>query len=152
MLGAHLYQMSKKPHSAKKILKGFYAENSLEVGIDEVGRGPLFGRVYVGAGQDASLYYDGSNMNVVSTGNVDFTDESIRTTGSITIAADSTKLYLGGDQDSSVYFDGTDLIVSSNDAATTAAMKVVQGQDMTAVKVDSGTTTGNILFFEFIYS
>ncbi len=49
MLGAHLYQMSKKPHSAKKILKGFYAENSLEVGIDEVGRGPLFGRVYVGA-------------------------------------------------------------------------------------------------------
>ena len=41
--------MSKKPHSAKKILKGFYAENSLEVGIDEVGRGPLFGRVYVGA-------------------------------------------------------------------------------------------------------
>ena len=30
-------------------LKNFYAENSLEVGIDEVGRGPLFGRVYVGA-------------------------------------------------------------------------------------------------------
>lgn len=34
---------------ARKILKGFYAENSLEVGIDEAGRGPLFGRVYVGA-------------------------------------------------------------------------------------------------------
>ena len=32
-----------------KILKKFYAEDSLEVGIDEAGRGPLFGRVYVGA-------------------------------------------------------------------------------------------------------
>jgi len=34
---------------ARKILKGFYAEDSLEVGLDEAGRGPLFGRVYVGA-------------------------------------------------------------------------------------------------------
>ncbi len=34
---------------ARKILKGFYAENSLEAGVDEAGRGPLFGRVYVGA-------------------------------------------------------------------------------------------------------
>ena len=25
---------------ARKILKGFYAENSLEAGIDEAGRGP----------------------------------------------------------------------------------------------------------------
>ena len=33
----------------RKILKKFYAEDSLEVGIDEAGRGPLFGRVYVGA-------------------------------------------------------------------------------------------------------
>ena len=32
----------------RKILKGYYAENSLEAGIDEAGRGPLFGRVYVG--------------------------------------------------------------------------------------------------------
>jgi ribonuclease HII len=30
-------------------LKSFYAEDSLEVGVDEAGRGPLFGRVYVGA-------------------------------------------------------------------------------------------------------
>ena len=35
--------------SVRKILKGFYAEDCLEVGIDEAGRGPLFGRVYVGA-------------------------------------------------------------------------------------------------------
>jgi ribonuclease HII len=34
---------------ARKILKSFYAEDSLEVGVDEAGRGPLFGRVYVGA-------------------------------------------------------------------------------------------------------
>ena len=33
---------------SKKILKGFYGENNLEAGIDEAGRGPLFGRVYVG--------------------------------------------------------------------------------------------------------
>jgi len=33
----------------REILKGFYAEDSLEVGLDEAGRGPLFGRVYVGA-------------------------------------------------------------------------------------------------------
>ena len=32
-----------------KVLKNFYAEDTLEVGLDEVGRGPLFGRVYVGA-------------------------------------------------------------------------------------------------------
>ena len=32
-----------------KVLNNFYAEDTLEVGLDEVGRGPLFGRVYVGA-------------------------------------------------------------------------------------------------------
>ena len=32
-----------------KALSNFYAEDTLEVGLDEVGRGPLFGRVYVGA-------------------------------------------------------------------------------------------------------
>ena len=32
-----------------KILKNYYVEDTLEVGLDEVGRGPLFGRVYVGA-------------------------------------------------------------------------------------------------------
>tara|TARA_R110001599_G_scaffold253388_2_gene453633 strand:- start:59 stop:721 length:663 start_codon:yes stop_codon:yes gene_type:complete len=30
-------------------LKPFYMQNMLEAGIDEAGRGPLFGRVYVGA-------------------------------------------------------------------------------------------------------
>jgi ribonuclease HII len=30
-------------------LKPFYVKNCIEVGIDEAGRGPLFGRVYVGA-------------------------------------------------------------------------------------------------------
>ena len=32
-----------------KILDTFYNEDQLEVGIDEAGRGPLFGRVYIGA-------------------------------------------------------------------------------------------------------
>ena len=31
-----------------KILKRFYAEDSLEAGVDEAGRGPLFARVYAG--------------------------------------------------------------------------------------------------------
>ena len=30
-------------------LKTYYIPNILEVGIDEAGRGPLFGRLYVGA-------------------------------------------------------------------------------------------------------
>ena len=30
-------------------MKPYYLENTLEVGLDEAGRGPLFGRVYVGA-------------------------------------------------------------------------------------------------------
>ena len=30
-------------------MKSYYKENTLEVGIDEAGRGPLFGRVYIGA-------------------------------------------------------------------------------------------------------
>ena len=30
-------------------LENYYSNNTLEVGLDEVGRGPLFGRVYVGA-------------------------------------------------------------------------------------------------------
>ena len=33
--------------SKNKSLNPFYRENTLEVGIDEVGRGSLFGRVYV---------------------------------------------------------------------------------------------------------
>jgi ribonuclease HII len=32
-----------------KILEPFYSDDTLEVGIDEAGRGPLFGRIYVGA-------------------------------------------------------------------------------------------------------
>ena len=32
-----------------KMLKSFYEKGKLEVGIDEAGRGPLFGRVYIGA-------------------------------------------------------------------------------------------------------
>ena len=32
-----------------KMLKPFYNKDCLEVGVDEAGRGPLFGRVYVGA-------------------------------------------------------------------------------------------------------
>jgi ribonuclease HII len=35
--------------SQRKILKSSYSEDCLEVGLDEAGRGPLFGRVYVGA-------------------------------------------------------------------------------------------------------
>ena len=27
----------------------FYTNNKIEIGVDEVGRGPLFGRVYVAA-------------------------------------------------------------------------------------------------------
>ena len=30
-------------------MKNYYKENTLEVGLDEAGRGPLFGRVYIGA-------------------------------------------------------------------------------------------------------
>ena len=61
MLYLQLYQnMSKQ----RKILKGYYAENSLEAGIDEAGRGPLFGRVYSAAvilPQDGE-YFDYSLM------------------------------------------------------------------------------------------
>lgn len=32
-----------------KILERFYRENTLEAGVDEAGRGPLFGRLYIGA-------------------------------------------------------------------------------------------------------
>jgi len=42
-------KVRKSIRSTRKILKSFYAEDSLEVGVDEAGRGPLFGRVYVGA-------------------------------------------------------------------------------------------------------
>ena len=30
-------------------MESFYKNNILEVGLDEAGRGPLFGRVYIGA-------------------------------------------------------------------------------------------------------
>ena len=32
-----------------KILKRFYLDDALEAGVDEAGRGPLFGRLYIGA-------------------------------------------------------------------------------------------------------
>ena len=41
-------KVRKSIRSTRKILKRFYAEDSLEAGVDEAGRGPLFGRVYVG--------------------------------------------------------------------------------------------------------
>lgn len=33
----------------QKMLKKFYEKGKIEVGVDEAGRGPLFGRVYIGA-------------------------------------------------------------------------------------------------------
>ena len=38
-------------NTSKKILKGYYNEDNtvIEIGVDEVGRGPLFGRVYTAA-------------------------------------------------------------------------------------------------------
>ena len=33
----------------KKVLETHYLENTLEAGIDEAGRGPMFGRLYIGA-------------------------------------------------------------------------------------------------------
>jgi ribonuclease HII len=35
--------------SKGKILKRFYLDDALEAGVDEAGRGPLFGRLYIGA-------------------------------------------------------------------------------------------------------
>ena len=32
-----------------KVLEPFYLENTIEAGVDEAGRGPLFGRLYIGA-------------------------------------------------------------------------------------------------------
>jgi ribonuclease HII len=52
-----------------KILDTFYNEDQLEVGIDEAGRGPLFGRVYIGAailpkdGYDHSLMRDSKKLS-----------------------------------------------------------------------------------------
>lgn len=43
-----------------KILERFYLENIIEAGVDEAGRGPLFGRLYVGAAilpQDKSFHH-----------------------------------------------------------------------------------------------
>lgn len=43
-----VHTISKKKKS-RKILDAFYSEGTLEVGLDEAGRGPLLGPVYVGA-------------------------------------------------------------------------------------------------------
>ena len=34
--------------SNSKVLEPFYLENTVEAGVDEAGRGPLFGRLYIG--------------------------------------------------------------------------------------------------------
>ena len=54
----------------QKMLKSFYEKGKLEVGIDEAGRGPLFGRVYIGAvilpqddSFDHSLMRDSKKLN-----------------------------------------------------------------------------------------
>ena len=52
------------------MLKSFYEKEKLEVGVDEAGRGPLFGRVYIGAvilpqddSFDHSLMRDSKKLN-----------------------------------------------------------------------------------------
>ena len=54
----------------QKMLKSFYYKNTIEAGIDEAGRGPLFGRVYIGAvilpqdnSFDHSLMRDSKKLN-----------------------------------------------------------------------------------------
>ena len=42
-------EKTEKTTKPKKILDAFYSEGALEVGVDEAGRGPLLGPVYVGA-------------------------------------------------------------------------------------------------------
>ena len=46
----------------KKQLETFYLENTLEAGVDEAGRGPLFGRLYIGAAILPVKDYDHSIM------------------------------------------------------------------------------------------
>ena len=41
--------MNSSKRQPRPILKAYYKKDCLEVGVDEAGRGPLFGRVYVGA-------------------------------------------------------------------------------------------------------
>ena len=55
----------------RTMLNKFYIPNCLEVGIDEAGRGPMFGRVYVGAAIlppddsfDHSLMRDSKKLSV----------------------------------------------------------------------------------------
>ncbi|MBU1997857.1 MAG: hypothetical protein KKF78_11980, partial [Candidatus Omnitrophica bacterium] len=121
----------------------FTDENLLTVGSISLGADNA--RLYVGQSQDASLYYDGSNLNVVATGSIDFTDENLKTVGSISLANDNSKLYAGLSQDSSVYFDGTDLILLPNDGATTAQVKVVQNQNVDAMKIATTATTSDVI-------
>src|SRR3989339_1147922 len=121
----------------------FTDENLITTG--NISLGADNARLYAGASQDASLYYDGSNLNVVATGSIDFTDENLKTVGSISLANDNSKLYAGLSQDSSVYFDGTDLILLPNDGATTAQVKVVQNQNIDAMKIATTATTADVI-------
>src|SRR3989339_162418 len=121
----------------------FTDENLITTG--NISLGADNARLYAGASQDASLYYDGSNLNVVATGSIDFTDENLKTVGSISLANDNSKLYAGLSQDSSVYFDGTDLILLPNDGATTAQVKVVQNQNIDAMKISTTATTADVI-------
>ncbi|MBU4333733.1 MAG: hypothetical protein KKD07_04755, partial [Candidatus Omnitrophica bacterium] len=74
-----------------------------------------------------------------------FTDENLKTVGSISLANDNSKLYAGLSQDSSVYFDGTDLILLPNDGATTAQVKVVQNRNVDAVMIATTATTADVI-------
>ena len=58
---------SRKPRTIQPLLKTCYTENQdiFEIGVDEAGRGPLFGRVYAAAvclPKDATLNFDHSKM------------------------------------------------------------------------------------------
>ena len=68
-------------------------------------------RIYFGASDDASITYDGSNLDFTATGSIDFTDENLITTGNISLGADNARLYAGASQDASLYYDGSNLNV-----------------------------------------
>jgi len=114
-------------------------------------------KLFFGAADDASIYYDGSDMyfNSQEVGSGDFVfsggnvgigvtdpDAKLEVSGNIHLTTDSDKLLFGAAQDASIYYDGDNLLINPREAGS-GSIKTIGGVFYN--ETSAGTINGRLV-------
>jgi len=109
-------------------------------------------KLYLGDGQDASIYYDGTNLKIkaddVGSGvvklgsDISMSSNNITSTAHIKLEADNARMEFGAGADAYIKYDGADLLITSNSVGF-GTVKVSNGIEV-AGTLDLYTNTARL--------